>query len=122
MTSAPFCAARTAALIFPICVLPSHSSITCFPVVISSAAALYCHLPFSLLAEASVNQMFSVGVHSVRCVSTREGLKGHCNAKDICLYASEIWKLYCVFQLISKWCVFVQFLLGERSPSGLLPF
>jgi len=62
MIFAPLCAARTAAHIFPICVLPSHSSITCFPMVISNAAALYCSLPFSLLTEASVNQMFSIGM------------------------------------------------------------
>lgn len=49
----------------PTCALPSPS-IICLPVVMFNAAALYHHLSFILFAEASVNQMPSIGVCSVR--------------------------------------------------------
>lgn len=56
----PFCAAKITVLNFPTCVLPSPSSIICLPVLMFSAAALHCHLPFILFAEASVKQ-FGIG-------------------------------------------------------------
>lgn len=55
-----FCASKITTLHFPTCVLSSPSSIFCLPVLMFSAAALHCHLPFIFFAEASVKH-FEIG-------------------------------------------------------------